>query len=245
MRATRSSRWTRPTRRCSRTWACSSTLAALLLVASSTHAALSDHDCLACHSERERAKSAHGSLGCTDCHAGITQAPHAAPVAKAVCTSCHADAQRALDVSVHGKSAGAEAPGCVSCHGAIHEFPPRSDPGSMIAKPNLPQTCGACHASPAFLGRHQLGLARPIEAYEGSVHGRALAAGNEKAASCSDCHGAHDIGKAKDAASRINRWNVPSTCGQCHEPVAKAFAASIHGQAIARGHNGAPVCTDC
>jgi len=230
-------------------------------VAASSHAALSDEDCLACHGERElrsergaslfvdadkRKTSAHGALSCGDCHVGITQAPHAAPVPKAVCTTCHEDAQTALDASVHArKNGGAEAPACASCHGSVHEFPPRADPGSKIAKRNLPATCGACHASPAFLAKHQLGLARPIEAYERSVHGRALAAGNQKAASCSDCHGAHDVGKARDAAARINRWNVPSTCGQCHKEVHTAFAGSIHGQAVARGLAGAPVCTDC
>ena len=250
-----------PAPKYSRTWACSSALAALLLAAASARAAASDADCLACHGEKElrsaagaslfvdaakRPKSAHAALGCADCHAGMTDGPHPAPVPKVLCSSCHEDAQATLERSVHGrKNGGDEAPGCTTCHGKIHEFPPRAEPGSPVAKRNLPGTCGACHASPAFLAKHELGLARPIEAYAQSVHGRALASGNEKAASCSDCHGAHDVGKAKDAASRINRWNVPATCGQCHKEVETAFAGSIHGRAIARGLAGAPVCTDC
>jgi cytochrome b subunit of formate dehydrogenase len=210
-------------------------------------AAAADEDCLACHGDKDKHKaSAHGALGCADCHDAIKDYPHPAAAAKPACATCHADEQAALEKSVHGRGVGgAEAPACGSCHGNVHDFAPHADPASPVAKRNLPQTCGSCHANPDFLARHKLGLARPIEAYERSVHGKALAAGNDKAASCSDCHGAHDVGKAKDAASRINRWNVPATCGQCHEPVAKAFAASIHGQAIARGHNGAPVCTDC
>ena len=230
-------------------------------MAGSGHTAPADDDCLACHGNKDlksergaslfvdgarRARSAHATLGCTDCHAGVTDGPHEPKPPKVECSSCHDDAAAALEKSVHGRrNGGGEAPACESCHGSVHEFPARSDAGSRIAKRNLPKTCGACHASPDFLARHQLGLARPIEAYERSVHGRALAAGNEKAASCSDCHGAHDIGKAKDAASRINRWNVPSTCGQCHKEIQTAFSGSIHGQATARGLAGAPVCTDC
>jgi thiosulfate reductase cytochrome b subunit len=223
--------------------------------------ALSDDDCLACHGDRELRSEQGKSLfvDATSARRAPTArwvAPTATrgsrtrrtrrPVPKAVCTTCHEDAQAALDLSVHApKNGGAEAPACASCHGAVHEFPARADPGSKVAKRNLPRTCGACHASPAFLAKHQLGLARPIEAYERSVHGRALAAGDERAASCSDCHGAHDVGKAKDAASRINRWNVPATCGQCHKQIHEAFAGSIHGEAVARGLAGAPVCTDC
>ena len=184
-------------------------------------------------------KSAHGSLSCTDCHAGLTDGPHEPKPPKVECSSCHDDAAAALEKSVHGRrNGGGEAPVCSSCHGDVHEFVPRSDPGSKLARRNLPQTCGACHANPDFLARHHLGLARPIEAYERSVHAQALARGNDKAASCSDCHGAHDVGKAKDTASRINRWNVPATCGQCHTEMRDAFAASIHGQAVARGAGG-------
>ena len=237
-------------------------LLALLLVGLAPGlVAASDEDCLGCHGDKDlrsekgaslfvdkdkRAASAHGALGCADCHDTLKDYPHPTPVPKPACATCHADEQSALEKSVHARSnGGREAPACGSCHGGAHEFTSRADRASPVAKPNLPKTCGRCHANPDFLARHQLGLARPIEAYELSVHGKALAAGNEKAASCSDCHGAHDVGKAKDAASRINRWNVPATCGQCHEQVKQAFAASIHGQAVARGHNGAPVCTDC
>lgn len=244
--------------RVSRAWACSGALALLLAAAG---AAASDEDCLACHGDKDlrseagasrfvdgdkRKASAHGALGCGDCHTGVGEAPHATPVPKVACTTCHEDAQATLDASVHArKNGGDEAPGCAACHGNVHEFAPRAAADSPVAKRNLPATCGACHASPAFLARHQLGLARPIEAYAQSVHGRALAGGNDKAASCSDCHGAHDVGKAKDATARINRWNVPATCGQCHKEVQAAFAGSIHGQAVARGLGGAPVCTDC
>ena len=87
-------------------------------------------------------------------------------------------------------------------------------------------------------------MARPVELYKQSVHGRAVAAGLD-AASCSDCHGSHGIISARDSRSKINHWNVAETCGRCHAQIAKSYLESIHGQAVKAGVRDAPVCTDC
>jgi cytochrome b subunit of formate dehydrogenase len=87
--------------------------------------------------------------------------------------------------------------------------------------------------------------AQPFFSYTESVHGRAVAAGSQKAAVCTDCHGAHEILTASDPKSSIFKFNVPMTCAKCHESVQREFMQSIHGQAIARGNGQAPVCTDC
>jgi cytochrome b subunit of formate dehydrogenase len=81
--------------------------------------------------------------------------------------------------------------------------------------------------------------------YEESVHGRAVASGSQKAAVCTDCHGVHEILSAADPKSSIFKFNVPATCGKCHQQVQYEFTVSIHGQAIARANSQAPVCTDC
>ena len=78
--------------------------------------------------------------------------------------------------------------------------------------------------------------AQPFLSYEQSVHGRAVAAGSEKAAVCTDCHRAHDILQASDPQSSIFKFNVPLTCAKCHKGVEQEFMASIHGQAISRGN---------
>jgi len=85
---------------------------------------------------------------------------------------------------------------------------------------------------------------QPLAAYEASVHARGVAKG-EHAATCSDCHGSHDILAAADDKSQVNRQNVPETCAACHTEVAKAFADSVHGVAAAKGIAESPVCTDC
>jgi formate dehydrogenase gamma subunit len=82
-------------------------------------------------------------------------------------------------------------------------------------------------------------------AYEQSVHGKAVSEGSQKAAVCSDCHGTHEILMAGDPKSSTFKFNVPSTCGKCHERETQQYVESIHGQAIRRGNWLAPVCTDC
>jgi len=77
------------------------------------------------------------------------------------------------------------------------------------------------------------------------VHGLAIEKGSKKAAVCTDCHGTHEILRANDPKSPINKFNVPATCGKCHSTVSQTFMASIHGQGLARGNGLAPSCTDC
>src|SRR6201998_1484 len=87
--------------------------------------------------------------------------------------------------------------------------------------------------------------AQPFLSYEESVHGRAVAAGSDKAAVCTDCHGVHEIRRASDEKSSIFKFNVPLTCAKCTQWVKTEFMQSIHGQALTRGNSLAPVCTDC
>ena len=210
-------------------------------------------ECATCHAEEaaDVPKSAHGLLGpeaCNSCHGSAHEAVATAGLAPKMCGTCHADELKDLFASVHGKAAAsgdAQAPSCQTCHGAAHKLLKAQDANSPVAKKNLPQTCGSCHANPDFLAKHQIPFSRLVEAYELSVHGRAVAAGNLNAASCSDCHGSHDIHAARDAVAKINHWNVPATCGACHSEIAKTYQASVHGQALARGVKDAPVCSDC
>lgn len=219
--------------------------------------------CLACHgaegmqSESGRdvhvdadkfEKSVHGIFTCATCHADIKDYPHPKPVAKADCATCHSDIVAEFGNSIHAtarKNGDKQAPSCQTCHGSAHAIVPRTDPSSPVAKKNLPDTCGACHANPAFLEHHNIPFARPVEAYRLSVHGRAVEHGNEAAPSCSDCHGSHTITPARDTHSKINHWNVAATCGACHVEIKKTYTESVHGQAVLAGVRDAPVCTDC
>ncbi len=207
--------------------------------------------CSDCHEvDAERfAASVHGSLDCTDCHVGANEEPHADTVSAPQCSACHEDVITELAMSIHGKLAegkgeNAWLASCVACHGEPHGILPADDPAAKINPKLLPSTCGQCHANPEMADHFALKQVRPVEAYEASVHARAVADGKH-AATCSSCHGSHSIQPAADPSSQVNRAHVPETCGQCHGEIATAYRASIHGQAAAKGVREAPVCTDC
>jgi cytochrome b subunit of formate dehydrogenase len=210
-------------------------------------------NCAACHVEEaaDVPKSVHSALGadaCASCHGSAHYAQPAAALIPRLCAGCHGGEVRGLLAGVHGaaaKKGDPQAPTCQSCHGPIHKLLPAQDPNSPVAKKNLPDTCASCHSNSAFLASHQIPFAHPVESYKLSIHGREIAAGNEAAATCSDCHGVHEIYAGRDARSKVNHWNIPATCGKCHTEIAKIYTQSVHGQAVARGASDAPVCTDC
>jgi thiosulfate reductase cytochrome b subunit len=221
--------------------------------------------CLSCHSlqglEKERkgrkvslvvdperfSQSAHAPFECVVCHADIAQVPHAAELKRVDCAACHADAVNRYSAGIHGRAREKgfeEAASCTDCHGNIHELVTRRDPASPISRENIAKTCAACHASAALAEKFRIPVVRPVEAYLQSTHARAVAAGKPGAV-CSDCHGAHSILPAKDPSASISRNNIPETCGQCHQKIARVFNESIHGEAAVRGVRNAPVCIDC
>ena len=207
-------------------------------------------DCASCHEVDPVvfAASKHGSLGCTDCHSSIKAIPHADKPAPVSCATCHEDQVKAYANSIHGralKNGMADAATCKSCHGPTHKIVGGSEPGSMVNKKNLADTCGACHSNPDFLAKHKIPFAKPVEAYRMSVHGREVAKGNAAAASCSDCHGSHDILPSMDPKAKVNRLNVAETCGICHNDVQTAYLDSVHGLAVTRGSKDSPTCTGC
>jgi nitrate/TMAO reductase-like tetraheme cytochrome c subunit len=84
--------------------------------------------------------------------------------------------------------------------------------------------------------------------YRASVHGRLALSGDPKGgATCSDCHGAHDIIGLKD--SKANKLQIRSSakevCGNCHADFYKAYNDYYHGRAYKRGASDAPACWDC
>ncbi len=210
-------------------------------------------ECATCHVEPAThvPKSAHSALrakACVSCHGTAHEVQQATSVMPQQCATCHAEIVRDYQLSVHAaarKTGDIQAATCQSCHGPTHRILPVRDARSPVAKKNLADTCGSCHANPDFLGRHPIPFARPVEAYRLSVHGRALAAGNQAAPSCSNCHSNHAIFAGRDPRSKINHWNVPATCGICHVQIKNTYEQSVHGQAVAHGVPDAPVCTDC
>ncbi|MCA1733523.1 MAG: cytochrome b/b6 domain-containing protein [Acidobacteria bacterium] len=208
-------------------------------------------DCLACHSDSSMTMTAadgteqsvhvdperfegsvHAFLSCTDCHTNVSDYPHEAP-GKVSCGGCHADSVEAHLGGLHGLGVPGE-PTCLSCHGNAHTMLPSSDPASKTSHHNIPETCGSCHGQKFVMEPAGFSI-EPFLNYQTSVHGRAIAAGDDRAAVCTDCHEYHQILSPRSEQSPINKFNIPQTCGKCHEGVTEQF----------RGNSRSPSCTDC
>ncbi len=212
-----------------------------------------NEDCLGCHADKGLAKevkgkkislyadeavlkaSVHGSLGCTDCHADITEVPHPEKLAPVSCQNCHPDAAGVFVQSIHGRKDGPQL-ACQDCHGA-HDVKRSSQLGTT--------PCQTCHAP-------------LVQKWRASVHGQAVAHGVQEAARCADCHGpAHKVLPQTDPGAPTSRMKMAETCGRCHAdraiiekrqiPVPQAFQLyqkSVHGRAVAAGE-AAATCNTC
>jgi len=194
------------------------------------------------------AKSVHGKLHCVDCHVTITDTPHPSKLPPAQCASCHEAEAKAYATSIHGVShtmGSSGAATCTSCHGS-HEIVPVKHLDSPVFKLNLPRTCATCHSNQGLTDEYRINNPQAPAQYVESIHGRALLQmGLIVAPSCNDCHGVHDIKRSVDKDSHTNHANIATTCGQCHVGIEEIYNQSVHGQLLAKGEKGGPVCSDC
>lgn len=229
-------------------------------------AAADNESCMECHGDEELVRegdyrtgtsvyvdtkildaSIHADMDCVDCHPDAdSEDAHPEKLAVPDCPSCHEDEQAAFAGSLHGvalEKGVADAPTCADCHGG-HNVLAADEPASMVNRQKIPDTCAHCHANVEFIERRPVRINRPLEGYQHSAHFKSLMA-DGTGATCTDCHAAHDLYKASDLRSSINRANIATTCGDCHEEIAVTYAASIHGQAVLHGNADAPTCVDC
>lgn len=153
------------------------------------------------------------------------------------CLECHADntltktnalgqtVSLFVDNAVYGKSAHGTNT-CMSCHADIAP----EHPDNNVAAKKV--DCALCHTYQS-------------DTYQGSAHALALKSGEEGAATCTDCHGKHDIVSPETPGSRLHQDQLATTCGECHEEITEAVAKSIHGKSRAQGHREAATCIDC
>lgn len=130
--------------------------------------------------------------------------------------------------SVHGDSNPDGALNCTDCHSADafpHDDPPATNEREYtITKSNV---CIDCHTEEA-------------DNLADDLHLVALYDGNLRAATCVDCHGAHDI-----QSPATNPTLVAETCGTCHQIAFQEYRNSIHGEALFEGDENVPTCIDC
>ena len=241
-------------------------VSALLLM---TGAAMGqDNDvCLSCHAEHdiegqdargevisvyvnpaEIDSSVHAGFACINCHtdlAGVEDFPHAEQLKPANCAACHDDVADTFRKSAHGvASANPNAPTCASCHNS-HLILPEDDPQSWISAKKLPYTCSNCHHKQSLTSDPDIRITDSFDRYMRGIHAEGINKGIGSAASCDDCHGMHDLKKASDPESKVNKMNIPKTCAKCHNDIYIQYERGIHGKALKAGILDAPNCADC
>jgi cytochrome b subunit of formate dehydrogenase len=209
--------------------------------------------CTTCH-EAELARfagSVHeelladGDMNCLSCHSTHKDEEEIGQF-DGGCGNCHEDVEETYRSSVHrfGRLHGNEgAATCADCHQGHHVLA-ADNPEATINPVNIPATCGRCHGQETVVAGNYVRLPITLTRYEDSVHGRADKS-EVHAATCTDCHGVHDLQHAQHPESTINHFQLSNTCGECHQAIAAQYQQSIHGQALALGIADAPTCNDC
>lgn len=159
------------------------------------------------------------------------------------CLECHSQEKfekqmangEKLSLHIPGKefAASVHSPvGCAGCHSDIDlKKHPETSKKKITVREHaiaLVQVCKDCHDD-------------KFKLYDGSIHATLVKDGNEAAPLCTDCHSPHAV--------RKNTSSMPIaevSCRQCHSPIYKAYAASVHGLARSQPDGkGAPLCPDC
>jgi hypothetical protein len=150
--------------------------------------------------------SAHGDLGCRECHSDIASIPHGERREVNCGQPCHgktlggkAYSHEGLywefTASSHG-GAGGRKVGCLLCHPT-----PERREGAQRDKLGEARRCGSCHRGNA-----------KVRAWFLDRHFAELAAGNQRAPSCPDCHGTHRVHPATAAESTVSPARLADTC---------------------------------
>ena len=164
------------------------------------------------------------------------------------CYHCHSNQVNEFQKSVHfNKNT------CNDCHGGDTNIS-----GSIISinvmhtnftgKPspiNVTDFCAKCHSESTHV-------------YKESIHWQKLNEGRP-AASCTDCHGIHNILSSKDPNSPTFASNIAETCAKCHENQTRmqalyygiktdrfdTYKKSYHFKSYRSGGGVIATCSDC
>ena len=187
-------------------------------------------------------------LGATLGKAHAGEEPGTPPTAAApgqqdqTCLECHADPglsmtfpngdglSLSVDAAVFDRSVHGGKLECLDCHQRNREYPhpaPEVRSRRDYARAEY-EVCKRCHFE---------NFTRSLD----SIHFDAMAAGDAKAAICTDCHSAHAVTSLEGARVEIAR-----TCANCHDDIYEDYAQSVHGAALQEDENpDVPGCIDC
>ncbi len=183
------------------------------------------------------------------------------------CKACHGQMEDELLAPVTALADDIHAEYGLSCHDCHGGNPKVEDLDlakdrtfrGVPGRSQIPSFCGECHADAAAMRAFNPALRTDqLSQYKTSEHGRAVEAGDPKAAVCTDCHGVHGIQSAKFPRSKTFPWNIPETCAGCHgdeeymggygipTDQLEEYQESVHYQALHEKNDlSAPTCNDC
>lgn len=172
---------------------------------------------------------------CTDCHGShrIKLSRADKSVGARRCGNCHPEIHATYLSSVHGNAMlnehNTDVPVCVDCHTA-HTI---EDARTTNYRDKVPEICGRCHANKEVMKKYGLST-NVVNSYLQDFHGVTLKfykqqqnspdSGKRKPiATCTDCHGFHDIAKATSANALAIKANLVKRCQKCHAGATDAF----------------------
>jgi predicted CXXCH cytochrome family protein len=184
------------------------------------------------------------------------------------CVECHAALPDELGAPVEGMKRDVHAAhglSCADCHGGdpsdpdLSSMEPEKGFRGTPARAEIPDFCARCHSDPAYMRKFDPSFpTNQRERFHTSVHGKRLAEGDEKVATCTSCHGVHGIRSGRQADSPVYPANIPATCGGCHSnsvhmagyeiPTDQEaeYRRSVHGQLLLQRRDlSAPACNTC
>jgi predicted CXXCH cytochrome family protein len=194
--------------------------------------------------------SAHSSLSCDGCHAGISPDTHPGDAktydskrafvlsASKACSNCHSNDK--LKAKPHHSSMmnRSNAPPCIECHGA-HSVKKISSWKSSLAENKYCLTCHNLDMNKTHLNGESLSLHIEQAQLSASVHNRHA---------CKDCHTEFSMAEHPMKSFKSGREHsvlISDACRRCHEEKYSAVRQSIHYSLVSEGDLNAPVCTDC
>ncbi len=185
----------------------------------------------------EIAKGNQNAPTCVDCHGSHTMTAPGRPRARIsrTCAKCHTAIAAAYVRSVHGKALleedNRDVPVCTDCHHP-HD---NSNPLAASWHLAIPQLCARCHANKEMMTKYGIST-EVLTTYLNDFHGMTVsmersekAQPREFTATCTDCHGVHDITRVNGLNSPVIKANLLATCRRCHRGAGPNFPSAWIG----------------
>ncbi len=173
---------------------------------------------------------------CVDCHGSHAIGPPAQPRMRvsATCGRCHQAVAAAYVRSVHGMAlakGNGDVPVCTDCH-SPHD---NTNPLSAAWYLRIPRLCARCHTNEKLMAKYGIST-KVLATYLADFHGMTASLYRSEGlkpamftATCTDCHGVHDITPVADPDSSVMKANLLRTCQRCHPGAGANFPSAWLG----------------